>query len=382
VNVLPTTLPARIQDKFKQVSNTFLDHTFRSNTVTEDVKCSRLIICLDASHALLGPNESSSILDNILDGKWPKLLQSVEIGHSLLRWGNSSSASNQLYIRSIVSHIIANVETHNDRWTELVVDQLGISEDVLQEYISHGDSMLLAGFINTARRIMVPHPRIPPSHSKCNLSSALTDLQREFCALWNEIVQKARNSKDRISILMLKNFRHVYIELHEGIVASPAAFSAFTTDDHILDEPLSYPLCTIANHHSYPMPHPCSETAENVSRTCATHSQIQVTPHHGVALAPGSHPFSSIDNPSTLPALLGSDPSLTPPSDVAVAAIRASEQEIAVPVTSTTANPIRHYDTYSGEATGQYKESVILPSVNMIFYSVVLMPAVAAIQVP
>jgi hypothetical protein len=261
VDIDPTTLSAQTKDKFKRVLNEFVDFTFRSNTITEDVRCFRLIICLDASHAVLGPNESSQILDNIFDGKWPRLLQSVEIGHSLRSWGKSSDESNQPYIRSIVSRIIANVEIRNSRWTELVMSQLGISEDLLQKYISHGDSVLLADFINAARRIIVPDSRIPPSQFKCNVSSALPDLQREFCALWNESVQKARNSNDRISILMLKNFRHVYIGLHEDTVAFPTAFSAFTTDDHILDNPLSYPPCTIASHHPYPMPTPPLDVA-------------------------------------------------------------------------------------------------------------------------
>jgi len=68
LDILSTTVSTQTKYKFKQVMNKFIDRTFHSNTVTEDVSCSRLIICLDASHALLGPNESSQILGNILDG--------------------------------------------------------------------------------------------------------------------------------------------------------------------------------------------------------------------------------------------------------------------------------------------------------------------------
>ena len=74
---------AGIQGKLKQMLRGFLGRTFDSNTVTEDVRNSRLIVCLNASHAALGPGETSRLFDNILNGKWPQLLKSVETGYSL-----------------------------------------------------------------------------------------------------------------------------------------------------------------------------------------------------------------------------------------------------------------------------------------------------------
>jgi len=75
---------ARIQGKFKQVLDGFLNRTFHSNMVVERVRYSRLIVCLGASHAVFGPKETSRMLDDILNGRWPNLLQSIEMGHSLI----------------------------------------------------------------------------------------------------------------------------------------------------------------------------------------------------------------------------------------------------------------------------------------------------------
>ena len=367
VDIPPITLPAHMKDKFKQVLNKFLDHTFHSNTVIEDVRNSRLIICLDACHVALAPNDCSQILDNILDGKWPKLLQSVEMGHSLISWCNSRDEINRLYTRSIISRIIATVDERNDRWTKLVMDHLEISEDLLRVYLSHGDSVVLADFIHTARQItgMLPYPRIAPSHSKCNVSSALPGLQRDFCVLWNEIVQEAQStgSNGRISVLILKNFRHVYIGLHEGTVASATAFSNSTTDARILDDPLSYPVCNISNHHSDPMPRSYDKTAGDISHACSTHSQIQPVAYNGVMLSPGTRPFSTIDDPSTLPDL-GRNPLPASLSDVAaIGASEPGEPHIAVSVISSTPNPNPHHHTSRSGTTGEYEESVIHPCV-------------------
>jgi hypothetical protein len=115
VDLLPTDLPAELQTVFKEALYEFLDNTSRSTTVAESVKISRLIICLDASRAALGPNGPSWILCNILNANWPELLRSVEMGHLLTSWVHSNDEENVLYIRSIVSHIVASAEKRDDR---------------------------------------------------------------------------------------------------------------------------------------------------------------------------------------------------------------------------------------------------------------------------
>jgi len=71
------------------------------------------------------------MLNDILNGRWPNLLQSIEMGHSLISWGHNSDESYQSYIRSIVSCIIATAPKRNNPWISLAVDQLGVLEDLL-----------------------------------------------------------------------------------------------------------------------------------------------------------------------------------------------------------------------------------------------------------
>jgi hypothetical protein len=108
-----TNFPTKLQDVFKESLYEFLDSTFRSTTVPKSVNISRLIICLDASRAALGSNGPSWILSNILNGKWPELLRSVEMGHSLTSWVHNNE-ENDLYGR-IVSRIVASAERRSDR---------------------------------------------------------------------------------------------------------------------------------------------------------------------------------------------------------------------------------------------------------------------------
>ena len=290
VNLRPTDLSKKLRGTFEETLYEFLDYTFQSTVVSDFVKNSRLIICLKASRVALGPNGSSWIICKILDRNWPKLLRSVEIGHSLKSWVNSNDEDNVLYIQSLSHHIVANAEKRDDRWLALAADQPGLSEDLLRHYPAHGDSVLLSNLINITRLTFHAHlPNWEFFHaipSKGGVSSTLPTLQHDFCALWNEIVLEAQSSHGTTPILLLKNIHSVYVALHPGTDASPLAFS---TDNNIPDQPSSYKLCNIASHRSDPTPHDYNEAVGDVS--LAIHSSIQPVPHHNAALVSGTHPF-------------------------------------------------------------------------------------------
>jgi hypothetical protein len=144
LKLLPTDFLDKHLDAFKESLYEFLDSTFRSTKLAESVKISRLIIGLDASHATLGPDGPSWILRAILNRNWPELLQSVELGHTLRSWVHGNDERNVLYIRNIISHIVASAEKQDHRWRALAADQPGMSEDLLRHYPAHGDSALLA----------------------------------------------------------------------------------------------------------------------------------------------------------------------------------------------------------------------------------------------
>ncbi|KAI9455643.1 hypothetical protein F5148DRAFT_387593 [Russula earlei] len=337
------------QDKFKRVLHGFLGRTFDSNTVTEDIRNSRLLICLDASEAAFGSKESSQILENILKGKWPELLQSVETGHSLLSWSRGRDERNRLYVRTIISHIIATAEKRNDRWIALAVDQLCISEALLREYLSHGDSIVLADFIDIASRVIRSHNfdlKVPPPLSRFDGSSLLPDLQHDFCVLWNRIVLKARASDDRMLTLILKNFRHAYIGLHEGTDAAPTAFSASTVDNNVLDVPSSYPWCNVASHHPHPTQHGYDETGGDVFRSLTTHPLAQDATHHGVAPAIMPNPFDNLLSPPPFP---HGKPLPTPP--LTGAETYGRERNADGPAISSSANPNHRLISSDGTAS-------------------------------
>jgi len=63
--------------KFGWALNGFLDHTFSSNASSGSVRSNRLVTCLNAARAALGPGEVSRILDDVYDGRWPTALQSI-----------------------------------------------------------------------------------------------------------------------------------------------------------------------------------------------------------------------------------------------------------------------------------------------------------------
>ena len=137
LKLLPTNLPAGLQDVFKESLYEFLDSTFRSTKLAESVKIHRLIIGLNASHAALGPDGPSWILRAILNRKWSELLQSVELGHTLRSWVHGNDGKNVLYIRSIVSHIVASAEKRDDRWRALAASHQAVEDASLVNIYSH-----------------------------------------------------------------------------------------------------------------------------------------------------------------------------------------------------------------------------------------------------
>jgi hypothetical protein len=106
----------------------------------------------------------------------------------------------------IIARIISINEERNKRWSTLVMDELGISEDTLRHYLAHGDSILLVNLIHITRQFFYGLRQcdsdlirkslcILPSLSKFDILNALPELQHEFCTLWNEIVEQARRGE-------------------------------------------------------------------------------------------------------------------------------------------------------------------------------------------
>jgi hypothetical protein len=258
--------PHRVLDElrhwmFADALSRFLDRSLTSNLLSEPVKTRRFVICLNAADATF-PDIIRGFLHDILSGRWNGTLQSVEMGHHLRTWAINRDRETGLYTQCVVAGIIASVRERDGGWHALATDQLCVSRGVVQEYVAHGDSVLLANLIHVVRKILRTFEgdhysayissRILPSVSHFDILQTLPGLQRDFCALWNEIVREARNAgSDSTPTYILREIRHNYIALHQGTDAAPTMFSASTADhDDILSHDSSYPLCNVAGHHT------------------------------------------------------------------------------------------------------------------------------------
>ncbi|KAH9073402.1 hypothetical protein EDB83DRAFT_70717 [Lactarius deliciosus] len=245
-----------------------MHRTLSSDLLPQSTKQRRIMICNRAiAEAPLPINLQT--LERVLHKDWSGLLYSVEFGLMLTK-ARYSDLFAEYYSQCVVSVIISRVQEYGDRWFELATGHLGISKATLQNYLAHGDSMLLANCIFICRRTMEGYSKYGwrcdvysrsktlELVSRLDFQRTLPELQRQFCDLWNELVRGTGNQLSRnLSIYILKHIRNVYCDLHQSTVAAPRAFSSTTSDRaSILLFPQSYPLCTIALHRPAKEPSP------------------------------------------------------------------------------------------------------------------------------
>jgi Family of unknown function (DUF6535) len=321
-----------LRTKIQQVIDGFMDRTFSSESISESIKIGRLVICLNAAHAALGPDMVSEILNNIFEGRWPQTPKSIKMGNTLGRWCNSSNYRTALAARNIVASIIAQVQRRDERWIALVEDQFGFPARVLRGIIPYGDSVLLVILLHVTHNLFrSDDPLWDPNTlrvlSRFDIPSAIPQLRHEFCTLWNEIVQEANNTRpNNIPVSILREIHHLYIALHGGTHSPSTAFSASAAhDEDSLGDVLSYPPCNPSSHTSEPPPpahtfaapsavvpqtgpaslHTSHLTGQNVPRFSAPHrgstiplpagpssSELLYAPHPFIRVAISSRPVS------------------------------------------------------------------------------------------
>ncbi|KAI0249939.1 hypothetical protein BJV78DRAFT_623398 [Lactifluus subvellereus] len=160
------------------------------------------------------------------------------------------------------------LEERDQRWSRIVMRQLGISEDTLHLYLAHGDSVFLANLIHIVECLAPPHDNTNYTLSLDGLirhtlriarnfevAGTLPELQDRFCALWNRIAlmmydEQFSEVEKRYARTILRVIRNVYISLHDGTDSQPMAFSFSTQSlNPVLWIELSYPLCGVPAHH-------------------------------------------------------------------------------------------------------------------------------------
>ena len=246
------------QQRLSETLVEFWNRTLSSDRVSESVKGRRLVVCLRVIEAADLSVAVPQIL-HLFSGDFRGASRSVEIGHivGILRNGNVSSLA-----RGIIASIISTNDECDERWSTLAMDELGISKYVLWRYLEHGDSVLLANLIHATRQFF--HSLLQPnsdltrkslsilsSLSKFDILNTLPELQHDFCALWNEIVEKARRSgaDNNPFIDILIEIRSLYVGLHGTNAALTYIFASTTSYDEPLRQPDLYPLCTMPDHH-------------------------------------------------------------------------------------------------------------------------------------
>ena len=277
LTVLP--LSSSVQIKLRKTLDGFLDRTFSSNSVSESVRASRLITCLNAAHTALGSHKVSGILDNILNRHWDKALQSVEIGHALRLWGHGQE--HETIVRLIVACVITRVRVRDDRWTLLVKETFGMPDRVFRDYLAHGDSLLLSILIRVSREASRARPfpsEILSSLSQFDIHNTLPRLQHDFCTLWNEISQEARNRwRFSTPAKILDEIHHLYIALHHDTHATPTSSS--TSTDSLEQSFIQYSLCDIASHRLDSTNHNPVAISEAVSLPTQPRDLPDASPH-------------------------------------------------------------------------------------------------------
>ena len=296
---------AQAQVMTENAISEFLGNTLLSHSVSKSVKVRRLTKCLNVARQVLLP-APRVMFHELVELNWDEAPHSVEIGDSLRTWDDDSNGRFNPYIRGVIAVIIAKVRERNVPWATFARRNLptGVPDIVFQDYLTQSDSALLANLVHFTRRANRFDPfsiAVVRSLAKFKIHGTLPDLQRDFCAMWNGLVQEAKNSgKDsgNITVSLLSEIRHLFTELHGG---SDSPLSMYFDDSGSLwgplDIPTAYPPCNghgIAETAWLPLPLPLPTT---------------VTP-----FAPSfSHP--EFVSPGIAPPLANPDDTITRPAD-------------------------------------------------------------------
>jgi len=270
----------------------FFERTLSSNLVSETIKIRRLVICvkaIDAAHLSYVAYKIFS--DNFQH--WPALLQSVELGHSLISQGNNDDQTTTLFAQYIIARIIANVPQRNERCFSLTMHHLGISEQILRAYLNHGESVFLANLTHFTRQFVrnfleADWEWFPVSNvlrvlrSDFNVQGTLPSLQQDFCSLWNDVVLQRRAGGHYLLSTVLSGIRPIYVALHHG-----STHSVVTLDQ----------LCSIPSHHRGSASHSHEADGSRTAETARTPLTTSLSLHHHVAVPSPIPPVTGYDAP-------------------------------------------------------------------------------------
>ncbi|KAH9975050.1 hypothetical protein BGW80DRAFT_127350 [Lactifluus volemus] len=209
------------ESKWSSALEAFSDITFSSDSFLEFDRIRRLGLCMKVADLAHLPKAGLHILRQIFDCQHP-VLQSIEMGDILRRW-NRSNQEISFCTQILVSGIIANVPSRDDRWIALAEDQLG---NEVRAYRDHGDgNVLLANLIHITRQIIRSSKNgqgeahnlfayMFRSLSNFDIRNTLPELQDDFLTLWNGIDHTEIRDD-------LRNLRDVLTQGRDNALAAP-----------------------------------------------------------------------------------------------------------------------------------------------------------------
>jgi hypothetical protein len=253
--VVDDPLPSLTKGQKSKLSHTLtglMDRTFSSDLLHASVKEGRALICAKALDPVHFPN-AFGVLDMILSKchySGPMVPRIVQV---MRGWGDNMKDIS--VAQATVCSIVAQAQRRDHSWFILASDALGSPEAVLRDHATHGNSLSLAILIYVVRQQFnhfkeqhwpyYEFSKVLEAASKFDVLDTSPELQHEFCALWNELIQNRANTW-----CLLRPIRNIYLTIHLHTDSAPTAFSASTRDeDPILRPSSSYPQCDIPGHH-------------------------------------------------------------------------------------------------------------------------------------
>ena len=247
----------------------FLGRTFSSDLLSARIKDRRALICakaVDPEHTPVDPDiqytpTAFHILQVILSEYQHSGPVATGIAKILRGWENNDEDKIVEYAQLAISSVLAITQPRDDSWYNFASDELGCPKTSLREYATQGDSLSLVILIHFVRLQFTNFSKKSPPQryafsrvlskiSIFNAKDTLPQLQHEFCAIWNQIVNKAQSGNDRMVVFyILGQIRNVYLSLHQDTDSAPTKFSTSTSDwEDTLWRATSYPMCKVSDH--------------------------------------------------------------------------------------------------------------------------------------
>ena len=244
VKDLEKDFPLTQLETFWRALDRFMGRTLSANSIMESVKFRRINTCGEIVSMIPCPRHVSLFLRSNFD----QAQVSIERLQAMARWFTHLSPFVSDAARISVGVNLTRTQERDSRWVVLASDAYGLAASVLMRNVALGGDNVLLAILNHVSRQGIWD--IVTALTHFDIRHTLPGLQHDFCTMWNEVVQKARDEERSLpdyptSVDILQQLRRHYITLHQGTDAAP---TAFVNDFYIPMEPSSYPLCDIASH--------------------------------------------------------------------------------------------------------------------------------------